>query len=307
MILPTPDYKVDVTNAIKSADKYIYAAFYYVEVFSSNTVIDELANAKERGVDVRLVVSNGALLTTPDLAEQLSQKGIPFHISPNHAKVVVIDDAVVYIGSANWNENGLENNWELTYRTGDAAAIAEAKGFVNTLWSTGKATVKRTAPLSEQPVNGPEYVDEVLSLIRNAQSSIKFSMFEVVYDPKLPDSAPSKLLWELKNAYQRGVDVQIILDDPRYYEHAGGPNFLSKYNIPHKLDSQSSGPLERKHVKAFFIDDTTLVIGSNNWNWDSANSSQEYSIIVRDNAKINGQFKALFDSIWDVGIWKISP
>ncbi len=307
IILATPDYMLDVTNAIKNANKYVYAAFFFVEPDLTNTVITELANAKARGVNVKLVVSTHTRVDYPGATEQLSELGIPFRIATNHAKVVVIDDALLYIGSANWNKNGLENNWELTYKSGNAVAIAEAKGFINTLWSTGKATVKKTGALPEQPVNGQEYVDQVLSLLKNAKNSIKFSMYEAVYDPKNPTSAQSKLMWELKNAHQRGVDVQIILDDPRYYSKPSGPQFLSKYNIPHKLDSQTSGPLEKKHEKAFLIDDSTLVIGSHNWNSDSANSSNEYSIIVRGNADANEEFKTLFEASWNTGIWKIPP
>ena len=306
-VLPTPDYMVDITSAIRSASKSIFAAFFFVEPYSTNTVINELANAKARGVAVKLVVSTHSLVYYSGVKERLTELGIPFRIATNHAKVVVIDDSLLYIGSANWNMNGLQNNMELTYKSRNTAAISEAKGYINTLWSTGKTSVKYTAAMAEQPVNGQEYVDQVISLLKNAKTSIKFSMYEVVYDFKNPSSAQSKLLWELKNAYQRGVDVQIVLDNPRYYEHPAGANFLAKYKIPHKIDAQTFGPLEKKHMKAFLIDDKILVIGSHNWNSDSANSSNEYSIIVRGNADANREFNAWFAPIWNTGIWVIAP
>jgi phosphatidylserine/phosphatidylglycerophosphate/cardiolipin synthase-like enzyme len=301
-----PNFKTDLTNAIRSADDYIFAAFFYAEVYTGNTVIDELGNAAKRGVDVKLIVSDHALTLYPTLAQDLGKKDIPYKISSNHLKVVVIDDKLVYIGSANINKNGLQNNWELTYKTNNAAVIAEMKEYVSTLWYTGKATVKNNGLFPERPVNGGEYVTEVVNIMKGAQSSIKVAMFEVVYDPNNPSSAPSQILWEVKTARERGATLKMLLDDPRYYNHSGGPAFLSKYNIPHKLD-KSSGTLERLHVKAFLVDDYTLVIGSHNWNWDSANSPVEYSIIIKGNAAMNQKFNSLFTSIWNAGTCKIGP
>jgi phosphatidylserine/phosphatidylglycerophosphate/cardiolipin synthase-like enzyme len=195
----------------------------------------------------------------------------------------------------------------MTYKSNNAAAIKEAKAFIGTMWSSGKTSVKSTGALTEQPVNGQEYVDQVLRLIKEAKSSIKFAMYEVAYDPNNPSAAHSKLLWELKNAYQRGVDVQILLDDPRYYDAQSGGKFLTKYKVPHKLDLQTVGLLEKKHLKAFLIDDSTLVIGSHNWNKDSAASSNEYSIIIRGNDKVNDEFKIQFEGLWNDATWKVPP
>jgi hypothetical protein len=301
----TPNYRDDIASEIRSAEDYVYGAFFYVEVYSTNKVINELANAKARGVDVKLIVSSHALDLYPNLETQLKAKGIPYRLYPNHLKVVAIDDKLAYIGSANWNKNGLEANWELTYKTNNAAVIAEVKEFISTFWFTGSPKVKYNAG-NERPVNGQEYVDLVKGYLEGAGSSIKIAMFEAFYDSSNPNAANSKILWELKNAYKRGVDLQMLLDDPRYLNHSGGPKFLAQYDIPHKLD-KSSGYLERKHVKAFLVDDSILVIGSHNWNWDSANSSVDYSIIIRGNAAMNGEFKYAFETIWKEGKWKIAP
>src|SRR6185436_19404914 len=124
----------------------------------------------------KLVVSTHSLALYPHVKERLTELGIPFKMIATHSKVVVIDDEWLYVGSANWNRNGLENNWELTYKSRNAVAIAEAKEYINNLWSTGETGVKPTGALPEQPVNGREYVDQVISLLRNAKSSIKLLM-----------------------------------------------------------------------------------------------------------------------------------
>lgn len=305
-ILKTPDYFNDVANAIKSSDDYVYAAMYYVEAYSSNKVLSELAKAKSRGVSIKLVIAEQSLDLFPNLPKQLKAKGIPFHIDSVHAKVVVIDGRLVYVGSANWNKNGLEGNWELSYKSNNPSTIAEAKEYVNNLWHRGSPIVSHSSNYSERFVNGDEYVDLVVGYLKNADKSIKVLMFEAQYDFKRPNSAPSKILWEVKNADKRGVNLQMVLDDPRYYNNTGGPEFLKKYDVPHKLDEKRSGYLEKKHAKVFLIDDSILVIGSHNWNKDSADSSQEASIITRDPNAI-ADFKSLFNKQWDIGKWKIKP
>jgi hypothetical protein len=300
-ILITPDYKNDVTKAIKSADEYVYVSMFFVEVFSDNKPINELAAAKARGVDVKLIVSNHSLALYPSLESDLKAKGIPYRIDSTHAKVVVIDDKFAYIGSANWNKNGLGNNWELTYKSNNPSTIAEAKEFVTQLWFKGSNMVRNNNIFSERMVNGFEYEEQVLSILKNAKSSVKVLMFEATYAFKDPDATHTKILNEVKNAYGRGVDLKMIFDDPRYWIMYGGKEFWDKYDIPHKLDEKDSGYLERKHVKAFLVDDSILIIGSQNWNRDSAGSPQEMSVIIKGNpAMVNDEYQALFQNQWNL-------
>jgi phosphatidylserine/phosphatidylglycerophosphate/cardiolipin synthase-like enzyme len=300
-ILITPDYKNDVTKAIKSADEYVYVSMFFVEVYSDNKPINELAAAKARGVDVKLIVSNHSLALYPSLESDLKAKGIPYRIDSTHAKVVVIDDKFAYIGSANWNKNGLGNNWELTYKSNNPSTIAEAKEFVTQLWFKGSNIVRNNNIFSERLVNGFEYEEQVLSILKNAKSSIKVLMFEATYAFKDPDATHTKILNEVKNAYGRGVDLKMIFDDPRYWIMYGGKEFWDKYDIPHKLDEKDSGYLERKHVKAFLVDDSILIIGSQNWNRDSAGSPQEMSVIIKGNpAMVNDEYQALFQNQWNL-------
>jgi phosphatidylserine/phosphatidylglycerophosphate/cardiolipin synthase-like enzyme len=298
-LLTTPNYKNDVAKAIKSADDYVYVSMFFVEVWSDNDPIQELAAAKARGVDVKLIISNQSLGLYPSLENDLKAKGIPYRIDSTHSKVVVIDDRFAYIGSANWNKNGLGNNWELTYKSNNPSTIAEAKEFVTQLWFKGSNMVRNNAMFPERLVNGFEYEEQVLSILQNAKSSIKVLMFEATYAPKDPSATQTKILNEVRNAYNRGVDLKMIFDDPRYWIMYGGKEFWDKYDIPHKLDDKDSGYLERKHVKAFLIDDSILVVGSQNWNRDSAGSPQEMSVIIKSNPDMVGDYQTLFTSQWN--------
>ena len=294
-VLKTPDYGKDVVAEIDNATTFVYAAMFYVEP-DNNAIVDALARAVQRGVDVRVIFAPQNFY--PDTAQKLSAKGILNKEISNHAKVVVIDNKTLYVGSANWNRNGMWNNWELSMKTNNPDTIAEAYEYVNVLWNTGNKTVRQNDYYFERYVNGIEFYDHLLANIKNSHS-IKMLMFEMTYDFNDPLSADSKVMNELKKAHERGAELQIMLDDPRYYLKYGGRQFLTQNGIPHKLDD-STGPLERMHVKAFLFDDQVLYIGSHNWSLDSLDSPQEASIITRNPDTISEYLK-IFNEKWALG------
>jgi hypothetical protein len=144
-------------------------------------------------------------------------------------------------------------------------------------------------------------VDLVKGYLEGAGSSIKIAMFEAFYDSSNPNAANSQIVKRVRDAYvNRGVDLYMLLDNPRYFNHTIGDKYYTNNNIPLKLD-KDSGSLERKHVKSFLIDDQILVIGSHNWNWDSTNSAQDYSIIIKGNPTMVEEWKLLFKKIYNDG------
>jgi phosphatidylserine/phosphatidylglycerophosphate/cardiolipin synthase-like enzyme len=271
-------------------------AMFFVETYPSNKAINALENAKNRGVDVKLIFSNHTLASFPSTDDDLTARGIPFKVIPNHAKLVVIDNKVAYIGSANWNKNGLENNRELGIKTNNANTVAEVTQYINTLWNTGNAVVNQQERYYERFANGEEYYNLLLNDLHNA-NSVKVLMFAMTYDFSDPEGVDTKILNEIKFAYEHGANMQIVLDDPRYFETFGGRQFLTKENIPHNLDYKNSGPLQRMHTKAVLIDNEILYIGSQNWTFDALDSPVEASLITRDSQAI-ADYQAIFDNEW---------
>ena len=295
-ILKTPDYMADVANEIGNATGFVYAAMFYIDDYSINRVINALDNAVDRGVDVRVMLSPQTLQIFPDAESELISRGIPYKIIANHAKVVVIDNKTAYVGSANWNKNGLERNWELTLKTNNPDTIQEAYEYDITLWNTTNKIINYNDYYYERFANGPEFYGLLLEQLQNA-GSIKMLMFQMTYNFTDANAVDSKVLNELKNAYNSGANLQLILDDPRYYEIYGGRQFLTQNNIPHKLDDLNTGTLERVHAKAILIDDKVLFIGSQNWDRDALNSPEEASIITRNPETIS-EFQTIFNAKW---------
>jgi phosphatidylserine/phosphatidylglycerophosphate/cardiolipin synthase-like enzyme len=295
-ILLTPSYGNELAGEINNATKFVYASLYYVETYSGNPVLTALSDAAKRGVDVRVLFSTHTLTLYPNVSQDLTNMGITHKITPNHAKVVVIDNKTAYVGSANWNRNGLERNWEMTMKTNDPDTIREAYSFNVILWNTGAKIVDPADKYYERFTNGMENYNLLLEQIRSSKS-IKMLMFEMTYNFSNPNALDSRLLNELKNAHQRGANLQIVLDDPRYYLIYGGRQFLTQNNIPHKLDEKTSGLLERLHAKTILFDDKVLFVGSHNFSFDSLGSPEEATIITRNQQTI-ADWLAVFDAKW---------
>jgi len=295
-ILKTPDYMNDVANEIGNATSFVHVAIYYVESYSTNKVLNALENAHNRGVEVKLVFPLQNLDLFPDIEQQLSDRHIPYRIASNHAKVVVIDNKIAYVGSANWNKNGLERNWELSLKTNNADTIQEADQYVNGLWDTGNKLVNYNNYYYERFANGPEFHALLLDDLRNA-TSIKMLMFEMTYNFTNPEAPDTQVMDELRNAFNRGANLQLVLDDPTYYQIYGGRQFLVQNNIPHKLDDKNIGLLERLHAKTLLINDKILYIGSTNWHRDSLDAPGEASLIIRNPDAI-AQYLAIFNDKW---------
>lgn len=98
------------------------------EEMASQDVVDHLAHAAQRGVDVRVTMTNNPSYFK--YLDQLSEAGVHVDLygrsaSPYiHAKDIVADGSNAYVGSINFSENSMNNNRELGVVTDDPAVAA---------------------------------------------------------------------------------------------------------------------------------------------------------------------------------------
>jgi len=94
---------------IRRAKHFIYFIFPYTR---NNTrllvsLLDELEKAVNRGVTVMAIINSGETETK----DMLTRRGVYVQYIPSdlnlHAKAMIIDDKIVYIGSSNWSRTGL--------------------------------------------------------------------------------------------------------------------------------------------------------------------------------------------------------
>lgn len=93
----------------------------------------EIVQAVKRGVKVQAIVNNADILTTLQSigvnAKKLHIKGIV------HAKLMIIDNKTVILGSHNYTHNAFVVNHELSVIIKDCENIENFNIFFNSLWS----------------------------------------------------------------------------------------------------------------------------------------------------------------------------
>jgi phosphatidylserine/phosphatidylglycerophosphate/cardiolipin synthase-like enzyme len=112
-----------LARAESSIDVIIYQGRFYFTypVSTSNTLLADLIDAGERGVRVRALIEQADWNVdnseeNRDMWNVLRQGGIELYFDPvgttSHAKLVIVDDRYVVVGSSNWSYYALDVNNE---------------------------------------------------------------------------------------------------------------------------------------------------------------------------------------------------
>lgn len=98
------------------------------EELGDTDIVLALKQKKTEGVSVRVVLASGSSSTTQAGAvKQLTQSGVPVVTVTTpyiHAKTIVVDRSIAYVGSENFTYNSLNNNRELGLITRAPAAVS---------------------------------------------------------------------------------------------------------------------------------------------------------------------------------------
>ena len=137
--------------AIRSAEKYIYIQNAY---FTDDAMLYELARARRRGVDVRVIMplrgNHGPVNTSNILAvNAMLEHGIRVFVYPgmSHVKAAVFDGWAC-LGSANWDKLSFRTNKELNIATSHPAAVDELLERV--FFADFEKSVEVTEPFPER-------------------------------------------------------------------------------------------------------------------------------------------------------------
>ena len=177
-----------------------------------------------------------------------------------HLKILVIDDRLVWVGSANMTGESLRvhGNIMTGFDSPELAVWIQKK-----LFSLSRGSSEYTPPnaflIGNQTIefwflpNDKDAVQRIRQLIRSAKKTIQIAMFTWTRLDFVNDIVSAKL---------RGVDVQIVLDT----NSSKGASLnvvkaLQKGHVPFKV---KTGP-GLLHYKMMIIDDSILVSGSANW------------------------------------------
>jgi len=148
-------------EAIRRADRYIYIQNAY---FSDDAILYELARARRRGVDVRIILPAKGNWSTMNASNVLAMNamlanGIRVFLYPgmSHVKAAVFDGWAC-LGSANFDKASLRFNGEINVATSHRETVDE---LINRLFRPDFAvSVELKEPVPEKP---SDYLAELLA------------------------------------------------------------------------------------------------------------------------------------------------
>ena len=149
-VLEDREYYQLLIEDIRSAKSEILVAMYLMKYDPddpydwANDLIRELVAAKERGIEVKVIIEyriyQGYMDVNLEAYNYLKDHGVDVKLDEDsetdHFKFVVIDGKIVYVGSHNWSEAALYYNREVSIRIVDEGIARELKDYFNALWSS---------------------------------------------------------------------------------------------------------------------------------------------------------------------------
>ncbi|AFI04481.1 phospholipase D-like domain-containing protein [Helicobacter cetorum] len=112
--------------------------------FTHKDIAKVIKSVASRGVKVQIIYdyesnhnsrnsTSGYLAKYPNikaclLRGRMAQRGNNYY-GIMHQKMAIIDDKVVFLGSANWSKNAFENNYEVLLKTDDSNVALKARSY----------------------------------------------------------------------------------------------------------------------------------------------------------------------------------
>ena len=281
-------------NAIKGATDSIWVEVY---LLTDNNVTNALEDAANRGVDVRVMLEPhpfGGAAAQP-LIDSLNAAGVKAQASNSvfrytHEKMMLVDDATLYILTANLSRaalggNGSTKNREYGVIDTDSKDVAEVQTIFQDDWDrkTPPSSAYAQAQLVLSPVNSRA---TLAALIASAKKTLH------VEDEEMADDASEAAMIA---AAKRGVNVEVILPKPdtASSDDPDVPNLLAGGVHVRFITSPYM------HAKLVVADGVLAFTGSENFSATSLDKNRELGIMIDDTQAL-ATFEHTFGLDWAV-------
>jgi phosphatidylserine/phosphatidylglycerophosphate/cardiolipin synthase-like enzyme len=275
IVLPD-DAAKPIVDAIAGAKKSLRVKMF---VFSDPALLDAVIAAHKRGVKVQVMLNPERRSGEEDneaTRKRLHSAGVEVRDSSpevdlTHEKSMVVDDAVAFIKSLNWETKNLTETRDYAVITDHRHEVDEVVACFDADWHRKEFQPGEKAHMIWCPINGR---DRIARFIDEA----KHTLF--VQNERYQDSV---ILERLVRAAERGVKVHVMAKPPhtlkkdKLVEGVGGLRILDDVGIKiHKLKGL------KLHGKMLLADGVAAIVGSINLAPGSFDSRRELAIEVRD-------------------------
>jgi cardiolipin synthase A/B len=291
IVLPD-DSAQPILDAIAHATKSIRIKMF---VFSDPALLQAVIAAHQRGVDVRVMLNparRDGKEENSDSRKALTDAGIKvIDSSPDfdltHEKSMVIDDAIAFVQSLNWETENLTTTRDYAILTMHKHEVEEVMECFDADWNRSRFNAGDHSHLIWCVGNGRQRLGQ---LIDSAQHSL-WLQNERYQDPVIIE--------HLVRASSRGVKIHIMARPPhklkkeKLIEGVSGLRCLQDIGVKiHKLRHI------KLHAKLLLADDARAIIGSINLAPGSFDSRRELAIEVDDEHIIRRIRKTLHED-WE--------
>lgn len=283
--------------AIERARLTIDIAIYDLNLYN---IRDALVEARNRGVDVRMVVESENF--TPEEILVFTSAGIPVvgDDDPDamHDKFVVIDRYEVWTGSVNYtlsdvygNRNNLlmlrSTELAMNYEDEFEEMFSEGMFGAHSPANTPNHQITIDDAIIETYFSPEDRVEtRLVDLVGDAEESICFLTFSLTSDA---------LAEALLVAWDRGVEIRGVIDKAQSANAGGEFEQLTTNGIDIRLDGEDGS----MHHKVLIIDGKIVVTGSYNFSANAEKRNDENLLVIHD-AGLASKYMEEFWQIWEL-------
>ena len=230
-----------IVKAINNAEKSIDIRIFF---FTDNTIKNALIEAKERGVDIRIILDATGAENEYSAHRDLREAGIPVKVEnwggKEHFKAMCVDKKIVVLGSQNWTGSGNWSNDENTlYIENRYLGFLFEKDF-DKAWNSISDTYLETDPAPESE----ESIGSLSDFIDND------------HDGLVDEGAPE----ELNNFSEDYGAINVYFDKGGITSVAFEGNRLNQHvNLENRLTHRINSAEETLDIATYDIDLPNLV------------------------------------------------
>jgi phosphatidylserine/phosphatidylglycerophosphate/cardiolipin synthase-like enzyme len=271
IILPDDTVKpfLDVIN------KSVHTLRIRMFLFSNTTLLDAVIAAKQRGVDVRVMLNPQRRSGETENAaarKALATAGVDVRDSNpafdlTHQKSMVIDDTIGFVESLNWEDDEFEATRDYAVVTTEPAEVAEMAVCFDADWNRADFTPAPGSSLIWCPNNGRERIAEFID-------DSKHTLF--IQNERYQDTV---IVERLVRAVSRGVKLHILARKPHTLKKDKLVEGVGALRIMHDVGAKVHRLKHLKlHAKMLLSDDKRAIVGSINLTPGSFDSRRELAI-----------------------------
>lgn len=254
------DLKLLFCKAIRNAEHSLYASFYGI---TDRDIISLLSKKCASGINIsidydpRASVSLHNFFPISAMLSPKKGKGLM------HRKILSIDNAFVFLGSANWTSSSLRHHSNFVIGM-HAPRLAQFLSRPNASHLSLSLSEAQHAECHLLPDKEKRAFHHLLSLIQGAKKTIRIAMFTFTH-PQIAQA--------LIDAMHRGVKVRIVVD---YYSGRGASKKLVEQLSKEGIIVFLSQGQQLLHHKWAIFDNTIFVMGSANWTKAAFSKNEDF-------------------------------